>query len=69
MTDIEDDRVVVEAIRRERGRLTRRELRAKYQLSPQLLDRLVRQYGLAFKADPGGPRYSPEYDRYLARRQ
>jgi hypothetical protein len=69
MSDIEHDRAVVEAIRRERGRLTRRELRAKYQLSPQLLDRLVRQYGLAFKADSGGPRYAPEYNRYPARRQ
>ena len=55
MTDIEDDRRLVEAIRRERGRLTRRELMRKYDVSERVLTRLIAQYELAFRRDPAIP--------------
>ena len=55
MTDIEHDRAVVEAMRRERGRLTRRELSRKYCVSERVLTRLITQYELAFKRDPAIP--------------
>jgi hypothetical protein len=69
MTDIEHDRAVVEAMRRERGRLTRRELSRKYCVSERVLTRLITQYELAFKRDPAIPHYSAAYGRDLARRQ
>ena len=66
--DIDDDRKLVEAIRRERGKLTRNALMVKYHISLKLLKRLIAEYSLSVAPDPTR-RVDRKYDLWLAKRQ